>query len=138
MKTLLFLRRGLLAGGWGHLSDNGDALGDTSRWTWRLILQSVDQQDSSSAPLLHTIDKLPSEPLSPNKMEHYGDRSLCPAHPILCAWPECVCEVIQALGLGEPCCFSAWKFYPRVPSFTQDRLTPDVWMQGACFAEQWL
>lgn len=65
-----------MAGGWGHLSDNGDALGDTSRWTWRLILQSVYQQDSSSAPLLHTIDKLPCEPLSPNKMEHYGDRSL--------------------------------------------------------------
>lgn len=81
-KTLLFLRRGLLAGGWGHLSDNRDALGGTSRWTWRLILQSVDQQ-GDSAPLLHTIDKLPSEPLSPNKVEHYGDRHLCPAHPIL-------------------------------------------------------
>lgn len=81
-KALLFLRRGLLAGGWGHLSDNRDALGGTSRWTWRLILQSVDQQ-GDSAPLLHTIDKLPSEPLSPNKVEHYGDRHLCPAHPIL-------------------------------------------------------
>jgi len=68
-------KEGLLAGGWGHLSDNGDALGDTSRWTWRLILQSVDQQ-IDSAPLLHTTDKLPSEPLSPNKMKDYGDRSL--------------------------------------------------------------
>lgn len=45
------------------------------------IPKSVGQQVDSV--LLHMVDELLSEPLSPNKVEQYGDRSLSPAPPVL-------------------------------------------------------